>query len=147
MPESEDLYQQQLSQDRAEQEEMQAKDRARQSPQKPQKINGIELAAVGLVAVVKDLIDDVATATIIGAIFTTVINVGTTLILWLWCLLRLHQFPYKRFIGAGALEFIPGLNALPFWTAFVVTLWLEQSGFLPGLFKTAVKKIAKPVST
>jgi len=156
MPSNEELYQQQLNEDRARQERLQAEDRARQAPGqgagaprqstsgKP-KISGIEFALMGLVAIGKDALDVIATVTIIGAIFTTILNVGATGILWLWCIFRLKKFPFKRFIGSGALEFIPGLDVLPAWTAFVLSLWLEQSGYIPGFMKNIAKKVSSPV--
>lgn len=135
---------QQINEDRAQYEQMQAQDRARQAVAgkipKTTDISGVEFMLIGLVAVVKDSLDIIVTVTIIGAIFTTIINVGATLILWLWCIFKLKKFPFKRFLGSGILEFIPGLDVLPAWTAFVLSLFLEQRGYIPKF----VQKLTKP---
>jgi len=133
----EELYQQQLNEERAKQ--VKAKKTAAKISQKTPEITSVEFALIGFVAIIKDAIDVLGTGLIVGALITIFINVPCTLILWFWCVIKLHKFPFKRFIGAGLAEFIPFVGALPFWTAFVVSLYLEQNGYFPK-FLSKIKK-------
>lgn len=94
-------------------------------------ITAAEFLLIGGLAVIKDALDVIVTASIIGVILTSIINFPITLMLWLWCVLRLKRFPTARFLGTASLEFIPFLGALPLWTGFVISLWLEQTGYMP----------------
>jgi hypothetical protein len=96
-------------------------------------ISSMEFALMVLVAAGKDSLDGGATLSVVGMPFTPVFNVGAVLILWLWCMTRLKKFPTKRFMGSTLLEFIPLVNALPFWTAFIIMLYIQQNH--PGASK------------
>ncbi|MFH1226111.1 MAG: hypothetical protein V1684_02430 [bacterium] len=104
-------------------------------------ISIIEFLFIGLIAFGKDSLDGGATLLVIGIPLTPIANISAILSLWLWCAVRLGRFPTKRFMGATVLEFIPLINALPFWTAFMVTLYLQQHGYIPKfLTKNKQKK-------
>ncbi|MDD5589553.1 MAG: hypothetical protein PHQ47_00050 [Candidatus Portnoybacteria bacterium] len=100
-------------------------------------VTSIEFALIALVAVGKDGLDAGATLSIIGVPLTPILNIGAIMILWLWCVMRLKEFPTKRFAGSAMLEFLPFLNALPFWTAFLILIYIQQnfpnlSKYIPG---------------
>ncbi len=149
MPSTEELRQQQLqqqiNQDHAIQNELLAQDRARQAVAgkipKTTEISGIEFALIGFVAAIKDSVDIIGDIAIIGPIINILTNIFCLSILWLWCIFKLGKLPLKRFLGAGLGEFIPYLDALPFWTSFVISVYLEQRGYIPKF----IKKIANPI--
>ncbi len=144
----EQLAQQQLKMEQAQhakQQEMQDQDRARQAAAgalpKKSEISGVEFALIGLLAISKDVADIIGDIAIIGPIINIITNVVCLPILWIWCYIRLGKFPIKRFLASGIGEFIPYIDALPFWTFFVVTVFLEQKGYIPGF----IKKLTKPI--
>ncbi len=148
MPEAEQLYQQQLAQDQALQARLKAEDRARQeaagSLPKKNDISTVEFALIGLVAGLKDAVSAIATLTIIGIIVAIFVNIPCSLILWLWCAIRLHKLPFKRLLSSTLAGFTPIIGALPFWTGFVVSVFLEQKGYIPKFLQ---KKLVSPAST
>jgi len=132
----EELAIQQLNEDRAQEEQAQKK------PKKTQpvsKISGVEFALIFLVAILKDAIDGGATISVFGISLIPIINIIAILILWFWCICKLHKFPTKRFISSAGIEFIPVLSALPMWTFFILSLYLEHLDLTPEVLKKVLK--------
>lgn len=132
----EQLAVQQLNEQRAQDEQAQKKIK---KVQPVSRISGVEFALIFLVAVLKDAIDGGATISVIGIPLTSIINIAVILILWLWCIIKLQKFPTKRFITSAGIEFIPILGALPMWTFFVLSLYLEHIGLTPEVLKKLLK--------
>ncbi|MBI4709336.1 MAG: hypothetical protein HY764_03995 [Candidatus Portnoybacteria bacterium] len=139
----EQLNQQKLNQNRAQtSQEPDEESTQTKQPSSSKKITGVEFALVGMLCVVKDSLDVVCTLSVFLAVLVTIINLPITAILWFWCFWKLHKFPSKRFIGASLVEFVPVLGALPTWTFFIITLYLEEGGYLPGFLKRKIKPVS-----
>ena len=96
-------------------------------------ITDVEFFLVLGLAILKDALDWVLLfAGGIGLILSRITNLVISGILWLWCLMRLHKFPTKRFLGSFLIEMIPLVGTFsPTWTIFIVTIWAEQKGYMP----------------
>jgi len=105
----------------------------RKSAQPASEITDVEFFLVLCLAILKDVLDWVLLlAGGIGLILSRITNLVITGILWLWCLMRLHKFPTKRFVGGFVIEMIPLVGTFsPTWTVFIVTIWAEQKGYMP----------------
>jgi hypothetical protein len=98
-------------------------------------ITSVEFMMISLIAMGKDAIDVGGTIILIGIPFTPILNIGAIATLWLWCIMRLKKFPTARFVASSGIEFIPLFNGLPMWTAFMISLYLQQKGYLPKFLK------------
>lgn len=96
-------------------------------------ITDVEFTLVLFLAVLKDILDWVLLLIFgIGLILSRITNLVITGILWLWCSIRLHKFPTKRFLGGFVIEMIPVVGTFsPTWTIFIATIWIEQKGYAP----------------
>ncbi len=105
-----------------------------------------ELGMMLLLAIGKDSLDaalDLAFG--IGIVLNRITNFFIVAIFWLWCLFRLHKFPTKRFLATAGLKFIPILDALPAWTAFVVSLMVKKTvqSFGPASLEQTIELVGK----
>jgi hypothetical protein len=83
-----------------------------------------------IIAVLKDIVDVVATATLVGVVFSIALSFLFSLILFFWTLGKINgMFGYKKkMIGwllrrCGVviiIEFIPGVNIIPTTTIFIL---------------------------
>ncbi len=97
-------------------------------------ISDVEFFLIGLIAAINDLCDWLG----LDLLLFRLIDLVTAGILGLWCLVRLHRFPGARFGTTFLTELIPGLgDLLPTWTIFVISIYLEEKGYLS-------KTLAKP---
>ena len=96
-------------------------------------ITDVEFFLILCLAILKDVLDWVLLAAVgIGLILSRITNLIIAGILWLWCLMRLHKFPTKRFLGSFLIEMIPFVGTFsPTWTIFIATIWVEQKGHMP----------------
>jgi len=86
-------------------------------------ISGIEFLLIGSIAVASDACDYVG----LDLLLFRAIDLTTSGILGLWCLMRLHEFPSARFGGTLLIELIPGLGDIsPTWTIFIISVYLKQ---------------------
>jgi len=101
------------------------------------KITDIELSLVLCLCLLKDVLDWLLLfAAGIGLILSRITNLFIAGILWLWCITRLHKFPTKRFVGGFIIEMIPVIGTIsPSWTAFIISIWVEQKGYTPKFLK------------
>lgn len=118
-------YLKQLNQERASREIAKKK-----SPHSPQtsKINEAELVFILLLTILKDFSDWLFLSFAgFGLIINRLTNIIITGILWFWCMMRLHKFPTKRFLGGFSVEMVPVIGTFsPTWTIFILSIWLEQ---------------------
>jgi hypothetical protein len=67
---------------------------------------------------------------VVGSVAASVFNVVPVMLFFIWFLLKGISFAKKKnslsFFGATLIEFIPVVNALPAWTAEVVTIYIMQ---------------------
>ena len=131
-------YSAQLNQDKAKNPKKTAKSKktAKRKPKTTQPTSEIadaEFFMVLCLAILKDVLDWVLLfAAGIGLVLSRITNLVIAGILWLWCLMRLHKFPTKRFLGGFLIEMIPLVGTFsPTWTTFIVTIWAEQKGYMP----------------
>ncbi len=105
------------------------------------KITDIELSLVLCLCLLKDILDWLLLFVVgIGLILSRITNLFITAILWLWCITRLHKFPTKRFVGGFVIEMIPFIGTVsPSWTMFVISIWVEQKGYMPKFLKKIKK--------
>jgi len=125
-------YSAQLNQDRAKDSKKTVK-KKRKAAQPTSEITDGEFFLVLCLTILKDVLDWILLfAGGIGLILSRITNLIITGILWLWCLVRLHKFPTKRFLGGFFIEMIPIVGTFsPTWTVFIVTIWAEQKGYMP----------------
>jgi len=125
-------YSAQFNQDKAKDSKKTVKKKPK-ATQPTSTITDAEFFLVLCLAILKDVLDWVLLlAGGIGLILSRITNLVITGILWLWCLMRLHKFPTKRFLGSFLIEMIPLMGTFsPTWTIFIVTIWAEQKGYMP----------------
>jgi len=125
-------YSEQFNQEKAKDSKKKAKKKPK-AAEPASEITDAEFFLVLCLAILKDVLDWVLLlAGGIGLIFSRITNLVITGILWLWCLMRLHKFPTKRFLGSFLIEMIPLVGTFsPTWTIFIVTIWAEQKGYMP----------------
>jgi len=101
------------------------------------KVTDIELSLILCLCLLKDALDWLLLFVVgIGLILSRITNLFITGILWLWCITRLHKFPTKRFVGGFIIEMIPVIGTIsPSWTAFIISIWVEQKGYTPKFLK------------
>ena len=97
-------------------------------------ISDVEFFLLFCLAVLKDILDGLTLGTI-----GWLINIIVIVTFGLWSLFRLHKFPTKKFIAGAIGDSIPLISFLPFWTGFVLLIFLEQKGFMPEW----ISKLAK----
>ncbi|MBU1255928.1 hypothetical protein KKE74_02740 [Patescibacteria group bacterium] len=89
------------------------------------KITDVEFMIIGFIAMSSDACDWIG----LDLLLFHMIDLITSGILGLWCLMRLRQFPTTRFGGTLLIELIPGLGDLsPTWTIFIFSLYVKQKG-------------------
>ncbi len=102
------------------------------------------------VAVLKDILDVIATVTLIGIVVSMALSFLCALILFIWTLSKLHgtghvqkklakRILIKYGLSTG-IEFIPGINVIPTTTVFVLLAYFDEKK-LVGLFNLAHKKL------
>jgi len=125
-------YSAQLNQDRANDSKKTVKKKPK-AAQPTSEITAVEFFLVLCLSILKDVLDWILLfAGGIGLILSRFTNIAITGILWLWCLMRLHKFPTKRFLGGFLIEMIPLVGTFsPTWTIFIATIWTEQKGYMP----------------
>ena len=125
-------YTDEFNQERAKNKSVIKKKKKKKSDQ-INRITGAEFFVVFCLAMFKDVLDWILLLSAgIGFIINRITNIVITGILWLWCVIRLHKFPTKKFVGSFFIEMIPVLGTFsPTWTIFILIIYAEQRGHLP----------------
>jgi hypothetical protein len=89
-------------------------------------VSDVEFLLLFCLAGLKDILDGLTLGTI-----GWLVNILVIIVLGFWSLVRLHKFPTKKFIAGAIGDSIPLISILPFWTGFVLLIFLEQKGFMP----------------
>jgi len=118
-------YLAQLNQDRIKGKVKKKKKTKSRITQPDIEITDVEFMIIGFIAMTSDACDWIG----LDLLFFRMIDLITSGILGLWCLMRLRQFPTARFGGTLLIELIPGLGDLsPTWTIFIFSLYVKQKG-------------------
>jgi len=92
-------------------------------------ITGAEFLLIGIIGFINDLLDYFG----VDFLLFRIVDFLTAFILGCWCLFRLRKFPSARFGTTFVVELIPFLGDLsPTWTLFIISIYLEQKGYLPN---------------
>jgi len=126
-------YSAQLNQDKAKKRKI-GKTRKKKKVTPVSEVSDVEFFLLFCLAGLKDILDGMTLGTI-----GWLINIIVIVTLGSWSLFRLHKFPTKRFIAGAVGDSIPLISTVPFWTGFVLLIFLEQKGLLPGW----IDKLAK----
>src|SRR3989338_8336283 len=87
-------------------------------------ISAIEFLLIGSVAITNDVLDYLG----VDFFLFRLGDLITSMILGLWCLIRLHKFPSARFGGSFLIELIPILGDFsPTWTIFIISIYMKES--------------------
>lgn len=97
----------------------------KKEPNKASEITAAEFMLIGFIALIADLLGP--------------FGFPCVLILLLWCIMKFHKFPTKRFIGAGFAEVI-SFGFLPGWSGFVLVTFLKQNSYLPKWTNRSAEK-------
>lgn len=123
-------YAEQLNQIRAKEKKIKKTVKAKILPES--QISGAEFAVIGSIALISDALDYFG----IGLLSLRMLDICTTIILGLWCFIRLKKFPSARFAATFIIEMIPFLGDFsPTWTIFIIAIYAEQRGYMPKISK------------
>jgi len=90
------------------------------------KISDVEFLLLFCLAGLKDALDGLTLGTV-----GWLTNILVIMVLGFWSLFRLHKFPAKKFMIGAIGDSIPLISLLPFWTGFILLIFLEQKGYTP----------------
>ncbi|HHD92472.1 MAG TPA: hypothetical protein ENL06_02505 [Candidatus Portnoybacteria bacterium] len=94
-------------------------------------VSGMEFFLVWFfICLPKDILDPILASPIflgIGLVLNRVTDVVVMMILGLWALLRLKEFPTGSFFSAFTFEMVPILGAiLPSWSGWILYVYIKQ---------------------